>query len=124
MLTDIEIELIDKLCSDNGWDFWWYAPNTSPTVACSLRFKDVSRDNTTEFDKDSVADIQTFAKAVRETADGYDVDYETYIWLDEEGHGKNGAPYHIREVLKENEAIKAAWNNLADKLAVMAKLLP
>lgn len=63
MLTDIEIELIDKLCSDNGWDFWWYAPNTSPTVACSLRFKDVGRDNTTEFDKDSVADIQTFAKA-------------------------------------------------------------
>ena len=106
MLTDIEIELIDKLCSDNGWDLWWYAPNTSPTAACSLRFKDVGRDNTTELAKDSVADIQTFAKAVREIADGYDVDYD------------------IREVLEENEAIKTAWNTLADKLAVMAKLLP
>lgn len=124
MLTDIEIELIDKVCSDNGWDFWWYAPNTSPSVACSLRFTEVTCDNTTEFSKDDVADLQTFSKAVGEYAKSYDVDYKTYIWLDEWGHGKNGAPYHIREVLEENEKIKAAWDNLANKLADMAKLLP
>ena len=27
----------------------------------------------------------------------YDVDSEAYLWLDSEGHGKNGAPYRMRE---------------------------
>lgn len=36
----------------------------------------------------------------------FDVDYETYIWLDQWGHGKNGAPYRLRAVLEDSEAIE------------------
>lgn len=36
----------------------------------------------------------------------YDADSEAYLWLDNEGHGKNGAPYHMRDVLEDMEACK------------------
>lgn len=34
----------------------------------------------------------------------FDVDYETSLWLDEFGHGENGAPYRMRDVLEDMEA--------------------
>ena len=30
--------------------------------------------------------------------ENYDPSYETYLWLDNEGHGKNGAPYDMGDV--------------------------
>lgn len=36
--------------------------------------------------------------------DNFDVDYETYIWLDSDGHGRNGAPYHIKDLVEDMEA--------------------
>lgn len=44
--------------------------------------------------------------AFQELYDGYDVDYETSLWIGPDGHGKNGAPYHIRTILKNFEAIE------------------
>lgn len=35
--------------------------------------------------------------------DGFDVSYETYLWLDDEGHGKNGAPYDMKDVYEDME---------------------
>lgn len=36
----------------------------------------------------------------------FDADEETYLWLDNNGHGKNGAPYHMRDVLDDMEAVE------------------
>ena len=36
----------------------------------------------------------------------FDADEETYLWLDDNGHGKNGAPYHMRDVLDDMEAVE------------------
>lgn len=33
--------------------------------------------------------------------EGYDVSYEAYIWLDDTGHGKNGAPYDMKDVYED-----------------------
>lgn len=46
--------------------------------------------------------------------ESFDVDYETYIWLDQWGHGKNGAPYRLRAVLEDTEAIEKMIGNLLD----------
>lgn len=49
----------------------------------------------------------------------FDVSEETYLWLDETGHGKNGAPYDMIDVYKDMEDCKEmmqellnAWENL------------
>lgn len=31
----------------------------------------------------------------------FDVSYEAYLWLDKEGHGKNGAPYDMKDVYED-----------------------
>ena len=47
----------------------------------------------------------------------FDPDEETMLWVDEAGHGKNGAPYRLREILEDSEAIEAMLVELMDALA-------
>ena len=37
---------------------------------------------------------------------GFDVSSETYIWLDQLGHGKNGAPHDMKDIYEDMEACK------------------
>lgn len=46
----------------------------------------------------------------------YDVSYETYLWLDDEGHGSNGAPYDMKDVYEDMEWWKDSLENLANTL--------
>lgn len=62
------------------------------------------------------ADFSTFINELENFYEGYDVDYETYIWLDEEGHGKNGAPYRLRDVLEDMEAIERMIEQLLESI--------
>ena len=48
--------------------------------------------------------------------EGYDVCYETYLWLDEWGHGKNGAPYDMRDLYNDKEACEKYIEELLDKV--------
>lgn len=34
----------------------------------------------------------------------FDVSAEAYLWLDDTGHGRNGAPYEMKDVLADMEA--------------------
>ena len=43
-----------------------------------------------------------FAKYnIHEYYENFDVDEEAYIWIGSDGHGKNGAPYHIADIVKD-----------------------
>ena len=33
----------------------------------------------------------------------FDVCYETYIWLDETGHGRNGAPHDMKDLYEDTQ---------------------
>lgn len=52
------------------------------------------------------ANINSLIEHLEDYYEDIDVDYETYIWLDQWGHGKNGAPYRLRAVLEDSEAIE------------------
>lgn len=41
--------------------------------------------------------------ALWEEADSTDISYETYIWLDDMGHGKNGAPFDMKDCYEDME---------------------
>lgn len=48
--------------------------------------------------------FETFAYMANEVCnyiESFDISYETYIWLDNTGHGKNGAPYELSDVLND-----------------------
>lgn len=65
-------------------------------------------------------DFELPVKFLSEVADdvyaywlSFDADYETMLWLDEDGHGKNGAPYRMGEVLSDSEAIEEMIGELS-----------
>ena len=64
--------------------------------------------------------IDTFIEEIYSRYICFDVSYETYLWLDSEGHGKNGAPYDMRDVYNDmewcKEEVKKLWMNLKNKI--------
>ena len=48
--------------------------------------------------------LESLVNDMEEYYEGFDADAEAYLWLDSNGHGKNGAPYHMKDVLADMEA--------------------
>ena len=53
-----------------------------------------------------------FIKALREYWQDFDPDEEACKWIGEDGHGKNGAPYSIRDILDDMEDCKSMLREL------------
>ena len=45
--------------------------------------------------------LQLFVIQLENYLKNFDVDYETSIWIGKDGHGTNGAPYHIKDILDQ-----------------------
>lgn len=56
------------------------------------------------FSIDTGKNIDEFAQNVLSYYEGFDVSAETYLWLGEDGHGRNGAPYDMRALYEDMEA--------------------
>lgn len=46
----------------------------------------------------------------------FDVDEEASIWIGPDGHGKNGAPYRITDIVKDMEEVEESLEKLYDEL--------
>ena len=55
-------------------------------------------------DKTEIETVEELADAVYEYYENYDCSEEAYIWLDNTGHGKNGAPYDMIDLYEDMEA--------------------
>lgn len=55
--------------------------------------------------------------------DNFDVDSEAYLWLDETGHGKNGAPYRMKDVVKDMEEAEKMIDRLLDAILELEQSL-
>lgn len=88
--------LIEKNCvelnyrSSCGRDFW---------AAISFAEKENAKDT-----------FIGFARNLDNYCDHFDESWETYVWLDKEGHGRRGAPYNLRAVLDDT---KRCWDAIA-----------
>ena len=65
------------------------------------------------FEVDIGCDIEDFLDIVDNYYQNFDVSYETYLWLDNTGHGKNGAPYEMEDVLEDMKACEQYINDIA-----------
>lgn len=55
-------------------------------------------------DKTEIETVEELANAVYKYYENYDCSEEAYIWLDNTGHGKNGAPYDMKDLYEDMEA--------------------
>lgn len=57
-------------------------------------------------------DMEAFIDNIHEYYENFDVDEEAYIWIGSDGHGKNGAPYHIADIVKDMEEAEGMMADL------------
>lgn len=48
-------------------------------------------------------DVDTLIQSISEYYESYDPDEEASLWIGDDGHGKNGAPYRITDIVKDME---------------------
>ena len=61
-------------------------------------------------------DIFDFIAELKYKYEGFDVSTETYLWLDNEGHGTNGAPYDMKDLYEDMEECKKMMSDLLEEL--------
>ena len=67
------------------------------------RYSSEEQDFNVELQIDEDDTVYEFIEKIREYYDDFDISYEAYLWLDNTGHGTNGAPYEMIDVYKDME---------------------
>lgn len=65
---------------------------------------------------DTEGDPVKFLHNLFQAYENYDCSQEAYLWLDSDGHGKNGAPYNMKDVYEDMEACEGMIEDLYDEL--------
>lgn len=104
------IKKIEKIADELGWmccgssdyDDWRFSIGSPEGRDCNIEL--------------NADDLDTLKESLQDYVDGYDVSYESYLWLDNTGHGTNGAPYDMRDCYNDMEWFRDKARELADKI--------
>jgi hypothetical protein len=66
---------------------------------------------------------QTLIDDLRSGYEAFDVDEEASHWIGSDGHGKNGAPYHITDIVKDMKECEEMYGELSDLFDKEAEFL-
>ena len=99
--------------SNSDWEVDFSQENSSVTATFVPLFS-LNRDYSLEIE--DVRDFDDLCKKVQESYEGFYPDYETFLWIGPNGHGINGAPYRIRDILDEQELIESKLSDLSRSL--------
>lgn len=102
-------EILEKI-KDLGWSVYTDSENSVTLGKYSPAGQDFSITVNTEDDKD------LFIENIYEIYNDFDVSYETYQWLDNEGHGTDGAPYDMKDLYEDMETCVENVRKLYEKL--------
>lgn len=109
---------IIEIAEENGWkvdvesndgdnfsyDFFKYSP-----AGQDFSFEAKMEDN----------NVYALLNDIKNYYNRYDCSYEAYVWLDNTGHGANGAPYDMKDVYEDMEAcqkmIFELWKSLSEE---------
>lgn len=110
-MTKIKIEMIAE---ELGWTVTWSKDDYGTKFVMFSNYSPEGQDFNVEFDYKNLIEIKD---KLREYYDSYDPSYEAYLWLGNDGHGKNGAPYEMIDVYND----MVACEEMIDKLAYAIK---
>ncbi len=108
--NDVEQKLSDLGFKVSNWQ------SNGNSYSCDIqKYSPAGQDCnfTLDMEKDNPASA---AKALDELYENYDPDEETMLWIGPDGHGKNGAPYHMSDVLNDMKAVEKDLENARDDM--------
>lgn len=122
------IDAITKIAEDNGWSVdveegtrWNNETRQVESRGDVLEFTfgqytDAGQDfSFTAEMKDG--DVYTLVQSISDYYESYDPDEEASLWIGDDGHGKNGAPYRISDIVKDMEQCESMVEELMEALA-------
>ena len=114
---DKRFEKIYEIAERNGWQADCYYVNNETELCVSFeKYSPAGQDFYVSVSVPNEDDEDTFydnvADAIYKYWEDFDVCYETYIWLDETGHGRNGAPYDMKDLYEDMQACEDMIHDL------------
>ena len=106
-----KITEIAEIAEILGWSVDFSEPQTGKTDVNFAKYTSYGQDFnfSVELEDD---DMEAFIDNIHEYYENFDVDEEAYIWIGSDGHGKNGAPYHIADIVKDMEEAEVMMADL------------
>ena len=97
---------ITEIAEMLGWSVDFSKPQNGKTDVNFAKYTSYGQDFnfSVELEGD---DMEGFIDNIHDYYENFDVDAEAYIWIGSDGHGKNGAPYHITDIVKDMEEAEA-----------------
>ena len=95
-----------KIAEDLGWNV-------------SVYENDINLQQYTSFGQDFFFTIQKDKELIPQVYDfyeNYDPCKEALLWTDSDGHGKNGAPHELKDIIKDMEECEQMVKELYEKL--------
>lgn len=102
---------ITEIAEILGWSVDFSEPQNGKTDVNFAKYTSYGQDFnfSVELEDD---DMEAFIDNIHEYYENFDVDEEAYIWIGSDGHGKNGAPYHIADIVKDMEEAEVMMADL------------
>lgn len=107
---DKKFEKIYEIAESEGWkvDYSYTDEKEKEVILSFEKYSPAGRDFCFEVSVPNEEDEDTFyenvADAIYQYWEDFDVSYETYLWLDDTGHGKNGAPHNMKDLYEDMQA--------------------
>ena len=108
-------EFLEQAAELAGWSVAITTPHNSNRnyYVCFSTDTTCGQDVESEFEVD---DFDELPDLIYDTWFNYDVNEETRLWLGEDGHGKNGAPDNIEDILDDMKQVENSLERLYDAL--------
>ena len=109
--NDMIRQKITEIAEILGWSVDFSEPQNGKTDVNFAKYTSYGQDFnfSVELEDDN---MEAFIDNIHEYYENFDVDEEAYIWIGSDGHGKNGAPYHIADIVKDMEEAEVMMADL------------
>lgn len=102
MTTQEQIRKVTDIAQEKGWSINVEDENKTSIQFEFQRYTKYGQDFNFSVDMLN-EDTDTLITNLKEYYEGFDPDYEAYLWIGDDGHGRNGAPYHIKDIVSDME---------------------
>ena len=115
MTAQEKIQKVTEISQSKGWSISVDDKNKSNIQFDFQRYTTYGQDFNFSAEM-KCEDIDTLIADMEQYFEGFDTDYEAYLWIGNDGHGKNGAPYHIKDIVSDMEEAEKQIHDLLEAL--------
>lgn len=116
-MTEELKQRIEEIANDNDWEVIMYISTADGTEYIEFEgYTPAGQDLIVPINVYDDADMLSVSAKLYEYAENFDECEEAYKWLGSDGHGINGAPYHMGDVLEDMVSAKQMIYDLSDAM--------